>query len=101
MTSQEQQPNNQQNQQPAAVAAEQAQEVVQPEWNGEECDRFSFDDSVRFEEDSLCSWSTEPDSSCNNWRGWKRQPITCNFGIGALKKHDGKWKLSLLCEHHY
>lgn len=89
MTSQQQQPNNQQNQQPAA-AAEQAQEVVQPEWNAEECDRFSFDDSDRFEEDSLCSWSSEPESLCNNWRGWKRPTTNSNFGVGALKKHDGK-----------
>lgn len=92
MTSQQQQPNNQPNQQPAAVA-EQAQEVVQPEWNAEECDRFSFDDSDRFEEDSLCSWSSEPESLCNNWRGWKRPTINSNFGIGALRKHDGKYAM--------
>lgn len=107
MTSQQQQPNNQPNQPPAAAAvavaavaaaaaaaaaADQAQEVVQPEWNAEECDRFSFDDSDRFEEDSLCSWSSEPESLCNNWRGWKRPTTNSNFGIGALKKHDGKWK---------
>ncbi|KAH0822049.1 hypothetical protein GEV33_000742 [Tenebrio molitor] len=40
------------------------------EW--EEGDRFSFEDSDRFEEDSLCSWSSEPESLCNNWRGWKK-----------------------------
>ena len=97
MTSQQQQPNNQPNQQPAAAAvaaavavADPAQEVVQPEWNAEECDRFSFDDSDRFEEDSLCSWSSEPESLCNNWRGWKRPTTNSNFGLGALKKHDGK-----------
>merc|ERR1712142_342451 len=38
-----------------------------------EGDRFSFEDSDRFEEDSLCSWNSEPESVCNNWRGWKRQ----------------------------
>lgn len=96
MTSQQQQPNNQQNQQPAAAVAavaagaEQAQEVVQPEWNAEECDRFSFDDSDRFEEDSLCSWSSEPESLCNNWRGWKRLTTSSNFGIVVFKKYDGK-----------
>ena len=42
------------------------------EWEYEG-DRFSFDDSDRFEEDSLCSWLSEPESLCNNWRGWKRQ----------------------------
>ncbi|XP_054722766.1 zinc finger SWIM domain-containing protein 8-like [Uloborus diversus] len=39
----------------------------------DEGDRFSFEDSDRFEEDSLCSWISEPESSCNNWRGWKKQ----------------------------
>lgn len=38
----------------------------------EECDHFSFDDSDRFEEDSICTWSSEPESMCNNWRGWKK-----------------------------
>lgn len=38
----------------------------------EEGDRFSFEDSDRFEEDSLCSWISEPESLCNNWRGWKK-----------------------------
>ena len=42
------------------------------DWENEG-DRFSFDDSDRFEEDSLCSWISEPESLCNNWRGWRRQ----------------------------
>ncbi|XP_030746209.1 zinc finger SWIM domain-containing protein 8 isoform X2 [Sitophilus oryzae] len=42
-------------------------------------DRFSFEDSDRFEEDSMCSWSTEPESVCNNWRGWKKP--SSNAGI--------------------
>ncbi|KAG5318114.1 ZSWM8 protein, partial [Pseudoatta argentina] len=32
-----------------------------------------------FEEDSLCSFSSEPESLCNNWRGWRRLPPT--FGL--------------------
>ncbi|KAG1663561.1 Zinc finger SWIM domain-containing protein 8 [Nymphon striatum] len=44
----------------------------------EDNDRFSFDDSDRFEEDSLCSWISEPESLCNNWRGWKRQSSSNN-----------------------
>lgn len=64
------------------------------EWNQdqEECDRYSFEDSDRFEEDSLCSWSSEPESLCNNWRGWKR-PITTSFGHGVLRKlvDEGKF----------
>lgn len=56
------------------------------EWNQEECDRYSFDDSDRFEEDSLCSWSSEPESLCNNWRGWKRPTASSTFSSGSLKK---------------
>ena len=42
------------------------------DWEAEG-DRFSFEDSDRFEEDSLCSWISEPESLCNNWRGWRKQ----------------------------
>ncbi|XP_013381125.1 zinc finger SWIM domain-containing protein 8 [Lingula anatina] len=41
------------------------------DWDGE-ADRFSFEDSDRFDDDS-CSWLSEPESLCNNWRGWKKQ----------------------------
>lgn len=74
----------------AQPAQQQPDVVVAQEWN-EECDRFTFDDSDRFEEDSLCSWSSEPESLCNNWRGWKRPLTNSNFGNGAFKKqNDGK-----------
>ncbi|KAL1373617.1 hypothetical protein pipiens_018568, partial [Culex pipiens pipiens] len=55
--------------------------------NNEECDRFSFEDSDRFEEDSLCSWSSEPESVCNNWRGWKK-PVGTSivFGISGNRR---------------
>lgn len=56
------------------------------DWDGE-ADRFSFDDSDRFEEDSLCSWMSEPESLCNNWRGWKR--LNSSQIIHHAKK-DGK-----------
>ncbi|XP_017107418.2 zinc finger SWIM domain-containing protein 8 homolog isoform X2 [Drosophila bipectinata] len=46
-------------------------------------DRFSFDDSIRFEEDSLCSWSSEPESLCNNWRGWKKPSNAAGSGAGS------------------
>ncbi|GAB0088989.1 zinc finger SWIM domain-containing protein 8 [Sergentomyia squamirostris] len=59
---------------------------TQPEWNNEELDQISFDDSDRFEEDSLCSWSSEPESLCNNWRGWKKPTISCTFGGGSFRK---------------
>lgn len=67
----------------------------------DEGDRFSFEDSDRFEEDSLCSWISEPESSCNNWRGWKKQngnssgggyhqfhsKLTKDFSTGTSKLH--------------
>ncbi|XP_050525577.1 zinc finger SWIM domain-containing protein 8 homolog [Daktulosphaira vitifoliae] len=37
-----------------------------------ENDQYSFEDSDRFEEDSLCTWSSEPESACINWRGWRK-----------------------------
>ncbi|XP_017776997.1 PREDICTED: zinc finger SWIM domain-containing protein 8 [Nicrophorus vespilloides] len=49
-------------------------------------DRFSFEDSDRFEEDSLCSWSSEPESVCNNWRGWKKPVNGGSYSFGANKK---------------
>ncbi|XP_035825489.1 zinc finger SWIM domain-containing protein 8 [Aplysia californica] len=55
------------------------------EWEYEG-DRFSFEDSDRFEEDSLCSWGSEPESVCNNWRGWKRQNGGPNVGAGRERQ---------------
>jgi len=52
-------------------------------------DRFSFDDSIRFEEDSLCSWSSEPESLCNNWRGWKKPAAGSGAGNGGLSGMGG------------
>ncbi|XP_075158821.1 zinc finger SWIM domain-containing dorado [Haematobia irritans] len=49
------------------------------DWVQEDLERYSFEDSDRFEEDSLCSWSSEPESLYNNWRGWKKPS---SFGIG-------------------
>ncbi|CAG9765145.1 unnamed protein product [Ceutorhynchus assimilis] len=53
-------------------------------------DRFSFEDSDRFEEDSMCSWSTEPESVCNNWRGWKKPTNNQNgyYGSGGKRNSD-------------
>uniref|UniRef100_A0A1B0APC0 Uncharacterized protein n=1 Tax=Glossina palpalis gambiensis TaxID=67801 RepID=A0A1B0APC0_9MUSC len=65
--------NNRRNAANAAAAAAAA------EWVHEDMDHFSFDDSDRFEEDSLCSWSSEPESLYNNWRGWKKPS---NYGLG-------------------
>ncbi|XP_015439816.1 PREDICTED: zinc finger SWIM domain-containing protein 8 [Dufourea novaeangliae] len=66
------------------------------EWEGTDCtDRFSFEDSDRFEEDSLCSWSSEPESLCNNWRGWRKS--TAGFGISKKSGEDGQ-TVPTLCE---
>ena len=43
-------------------------------------DQFSFDDSDRFEEDSICSWISEPESVVNNWRGWRKQVLRIENG---------------------
>nr|CAI5864382.1 unnamed protein product [Callosobruchus analis] len=60
------------------------------DWGDREGDRFSFEDSDRFEEDSLCSWSdgsgSEPESVCNNWRGWKKPTTTASTIFGTNKK---------------
>ena len=63
------------------------------EW--EDADRLSFYDSDRFEEDSLCSWSSEPESLCNNWRGWKKPtPPQATVGqYGSAKKfYEGEYQ---------
>lgn len=60
------------------------------EWredNNEE--RFSFEDSDRFEEDSLVSWNSEPESICANWRGWK--PSSQNqTGANLVTENESK-----------
>jgi hypothetical protein len=63
----------------------------------DEGDRFSFEDSERFEEDSLCSWMSEPESVCNNWRGWKKSQIynNNNFNTNQINsKNKGISSLS-------
>ncbi|GLG98098.1 uncharacterized protein GBIM_04721 [Gryllus bimaculatus] len=55
----------------------------------EEGDRFSFEDSDRFDGDSLCSWSSEPESVYNNWRGWKRPTLgSGTFGSSKRSTED-------------
>ena len=63
------------------------------DWENEG-DRFSFDDSERFEEESICSWLSEPESLNNNWRGWKRQ----NGGQTSpiFSKHQGIFLIFIL-----
>lgn len=51
------------------------------EW--EDGERFSFEDSDRFEEDSLCSFISEAESLCQNWRGWRKQSAGPNSPTGG------------------
>lgn len=78
----------------------------------EETDRFSFEDSDRFEEDSLCSWSSEPESLCNNWRGWRRPTVgfgnskktsegKFHFPLSSKEKERKKKKKEMQCEYSY
>uniref|UniRef100_A0A3Q0RX92 Zinc finger, SWIM-type containing 8 n=1 Tax=Amphilophus citrinellus TaxID=61819 RepID=A0A3Q0RX92_AMPCI len=60
-------------------------ELMFAEW--EDGERFSFEDSDRFEEDSLCSFISEAESLCQNWRGWRKQsagPNSPTLGEGGL-----------------
>ena len=60
-----------------------ALERAMRDWELVDSDRFSFEDSDRFEEDSLCSWISEPESLCNNWRGWKKSNFSPNGNPGG------------------
>ncbi|XP_051507973.1 zinc finger SWIM domain-containing protein 8-like isoform X1 [Myxocyprinus asiaticus] len=61
-------------------------ELMFAEW--EDGERFSFEDSDRFEEDSLCSFISEPESLCQNWRGWRKQSAGPNSPTVKIK--DGQ-----------
>uniref|UniRef100_A0A3Q3VZ54 SWIM-type domain-containing protein n=1 Tax=Mola mola TaxID=94237 RepID=A0A3Q3VZ54_MOLML len=62
-------------------------ELMFAEW--EDGERFSFEDSDRFEEDSLCSFISEAESLCQNWRGWRKQsagpnsPTSCGICLSS------------------
>ena len=63
-----------------------------PEYEG---DKYSFDDSDRFEDESICSWGSDPEPP-NNWRGWKRQ--NQNGGQAHLQRFQssGKFMIKLM-----
>lgn len=68
------------------------------EWREENNDeRFSFEDSDRFEEDSLVSWNSEPESICANWRGWKLSSQTQNGANFVSDKDERVDSLIELC----
>nr|XP_025033689.1 zinc finger SWIM domain-containing protein 8 [Pelodiscus sinensis] len=58
-------------------------ELMFAEW--EDGERFSFEDSDRFEEDSLCSFISEAESLCQNWRGWRKQSAGPNSPTVRMK----------------
>ncbi|KAM9804337.1 zinc finger SWIM domain-containing protein 8 [Neosynchiropus ocellatus] len=58
-------------------------ELMFAEW--EDGERFSFEDSDRFEEDSLCSFISEAESLCQNWRGWRKQSAGPNSPTAKIK----------------
>lgn len=61
------------------------------EW--EDGERFSFEDSDRFEEDSLCSFISEAESLCQNWRGWRKQSAGPNSPTVKMKgEEEEAWR---------
>ncbi|XP_061490779.1 zinc finger SWIM domain-containing protein 8 isoform X2 [Rhineura floridana] len=60
-------------------------ELMFAEW--EDGERFSFEDSDRFEEDSLCSFISEAESLCQNWRGWRKQSAGPNSPTVKMKDY--------------
>uniref|UniRef100_A0A6Q2Y3X1 SWIM-type domain-containing protein n=1 Tax=Esox lucius TaxID=8010 RepID=A0A6Q2Y3X1_ESOLU len=62
-------------------------ELMFAEW--EDGERFSFEDSDRFEEDSLCSFISEAESLCQNWRGWRKQSAGPNSPTVKIKGVGG------------
>ncbi|XP_029376468.1 zinc finger SWIM domain-containing protein 8 isoform X3 [Echeneis naucrates] len=62
-------------------------ELMFAEW--EDGERFSFEDSDRFEEDSLCSFISEAESLCQNWRGWRKQSAGPNSPTVKIKGGTG------------
>uniref|UniRef100_A0A3B5BGI8 Zinc finger SWIM-type containing 8 n=1 Tax=Stegastes partitus TaxID=144197 RepID=A0A3B5BGI8_9TELE len=63
-------------------------ELMFAEW--EDGERFSFEDSDRFEEDSLCSFISEAESLCQNWRGWRKQSAGPNSPTGLTQIRNGQ-----------
>lgn len=61
-------------------------ELMFAEW--EDGERFSFEDSDRFEEDSLCSFISEAESLCQNWRGWRKQSAGPNSPTVKMKGEE-------------
>lgn len=72
-------------------------ELMFAEW--EDGERFSFEDSDRFEEDSLCSFISEAESLCQNWRGWRKQSAGPNSPTVKMKGEVARFHWDALCAH--
>uniref|UniRef100_A0A3Q3GQZ8 Zinc finger, SWIM-type containing 8 n=1 Tax=Labrus bergylta TaxID=56723 RepID=A0A3Q3GQZ8_9LABR len=69
-------------------------ELMFAEW--EDGERFSFEDSDRFEEDSLCSFISEAESLCQNWRGWRKQSAGPNSPTVKIKGQTMKTHITVI-----
>lgn len=69
-------------------------ELMFAEW--EDGERFSFEDSDRFEEDSLCSFISEAESLCQNWRGWRKQSAGPNSPTVKMKGEAARFHWDVL-----
>ncbi|XP_018670723.2 zinc finger SWIM domain-containing protein 8 [Ciona intestinalis] len=58
---------------------------------------FSFEDSDRFDDESICSWMSETESFCTNWRGWRRQNCSLVVSNGNLSNNGTVTSLMELC----
>lgn len=59
---------------------------------------FSFDDSDRFDEMSLCSWISDPESLCGNWRGWKRSVSNGGNAVDSIPTKNNQPNVESLIE---
>lgn len=48
-------------------------------------DVYSWGESDQFEEDD--SWMSEPESVCNNWRGWKKCTTNSTINLNGANVH--------------
>lgn len=74
-------------------------ELMFAEW--EDGERFSFEDSDRFEEDSLCSFISEAESLCQNWRGWRKQSAGPNSPTVRVKGRTSRLGPSSFSEQRF
>lgn len=57
-------------------------------------ERYSFD-SDGFDEESICSWISEPESLCNVWRGWTWKNNSKQYSYHNQHQANGKQATNL------